>query len=581
MSILDVPGARLYYETHGSGPLLVMIPGAGGAADVFRGVTEHLAARYTVVIYDRRGFSRSLPDGPQDCERRLETDADDVRRLVEHLGDEPAIVFGASSGAIVALALLTHHPSVVRTLVPFEPPLMRYLPDGQKWVDFFSEVYDLYRESGAEPALTRFRERTFPASDQRVMAHAPHNEANAAYWFEHELRQYPAVELDLAALKAQTDRILLAAGREGSGFPAHDVVAELGRTLGTRVVELPGGHVGCVAHPAKYARELIQRLDRDPGSMSPSDWDASYDHSPHWDLGRPQSAFHALAEAGDFRGRVLDVGCGTGEHVLLCAALGLDATGIDVAASPLRVAEGKARDRGLTARFLTRDARTLADWGESFDTVLDCGLFHIFDDEDRAAYVDSVRAVLVPGGRYFMVCFSDQQPGEGGPRRLTRHDITAAFTDGWRVDSVDPTTLDSPTDPGGVQGWLVALTRENKHTLTAEAHIQTTKAGRYLVQLCQHATKFSHRLRHLHTTHQRPEVLDVDWSDTHGVLNLSWGKCTVDASPAGLTVRVEADNEENLRRVQDIVTADLERFGRRDRVAVAWQLVRTDEAADA
>lgn len=98
MSVLDVAGARLYYETHGSGPLLVMIPGAGGAADVFRMVTEHLAPHYTVVIYDRRGFSRSRLDGPQDYDRRLETDADDVRRLVEHLGDGPATVFGASSG---------------------------------------------------------------------------------------------------------------------------------------------------------------------------------------------------------------------------------------------------------------------------------------------------------------------------------------------------------------------------------------------------------------------------------------------------------------------------------------------------
>lgn len=168
MSVLDVAGARLYYETHGSGPLLVMIPGAGGAADVFRMVTEHLAPHYTVVIYDRRGFSRSRLDGPQDYDRRLETDADDVRRLVEHLGDGPATVFGASSGAIIALALLTHHPSVVRTLVPFEPPAMRHLPGGQKWVDFFTETYDLYRESGVDIALARFRERTFRPRGERV-----------------------------------------------------------------------------------------------------------------------------------------------------------------------------------------------------------------------------------------------------------------------------------------------------------------------------------------------------------------------------------------------------------------------------
>jgi hypothetical protein len=116
--------------------------------------------------------------------------------------------------------------------------------------------------------------------------------------------------------------------------------------------------------------------------------------------------------------------------------------------------------------------------------------------------------------------------------------------------------------------------------LTAETTIQTTNASRYLAQLCQHATKFSHRLRHLHTrvAHARPEVLDVDWSDTHGTLNLSWGQCTLDADPTTLTVRVEADGEENLRRVQDLVGADLERFGRREQLTVAWRLVQPDEA---
>lgn len=263
MSVLDVPGARLYHETHGSGPLLVMIPGANGTADAFRMVTDHLATRYTVVIYDRRGFSRSRLDGPQDYDRRLETDADDVRRLIEHLGAEQATVFGASSGAIVALTVLTHHPSVVRTVIPHEPPVMRYLPDGQRWIDFFTETYGMFRESGVDSALTRFRERTFPDADQRVMARAPHNEANIAYWFEHELRQYPAAKLDLDTLTKRADRIIPAAGREGGGSPAHDVVAELGRILGRDVTELPGGHVGFVAHPAEFAHELSQRLARD------------------------------------------------------------------------------------------------------------------------------------------------------------------------------------------------------------------------------------------------------------------------------------------------------------------------------
>jgi pimeloyl-ACP methyl ester carboxylesterase len=260
VSLLDVPGAQLAYETRGSGPLLLMIPGATGTAGSFQLVTEYLASHYAVLTYDRRGFSRSHLDGPQEYEHRLETDADDVRRLIEHVSDEPASILGSSSGGIVALAVLTHHPSVVRTLVPHEPPAVRLLPDGQQWVDFFFSVYDLYRQSGMEPALTMFREHAFAESDRQVMARArnPKNDevvrANATYWFEHELRQYPAVQIDLDALKVHTDRIVPVAGWESRGYPCYEVSVELGKTLGRDVIELPGGHIGFVTHPAAFAR---------------------------------------------------------------------------------------------------------------------------------------------------------------------------------------------------------------------------------------------------------------------------------------------------------------------------------------
>jgi acetyltransferase/esterase len=268
MSIIEVPGARIYYETYGNGPLMLMIPGANGDADIFKMVTQYLAADYTVVTYDRRGFSRSILDGPQEYDYRLETDADDFRRLIEHLSDEPATVFGASSGAIVALEVLTHHPSVVHRLVPFEPPAVGVLPDGQKWVDFFFGVYDLYRQSGMEPALKEFREHAFAESDRQIMARARDRQngeyvlANATYWFEHELRQYPAVDLDLDALEARADRIVPAAGRQSRSYPCYEVSVALGTKLGRDLIELPGGHVGYVAQPTEFARELLDALGR-------------------------------------------------------------------------------------------------------------------------------------------------------------------------------------------------------------------------------------------------------------------------------------------------------------------------------
>ncbi|HEX9387216.1 MAG TPA: alpha/beta fold hydrolase, partial [Anaerolineales bacterium] len=117
MSTLTVPGAQLYFEVIGDGPLLIMIPGAAGRGEVFRPLVSPLAERYQVVTYDRRGFSRSELDGPQDYDHRLDTDADDVRHLIEQLTDKPAVVFGNSSGATVALEVLVRYPERVDTVV--------------------------------------------------------------------------------------------------------------------------------------------------------------------------------------------------------------------------------------------------------------------------------------------------------------------------------------------------------------------------------------------------------------------------------------------------------------------------------
>jgi SAM-dependent methyltransferase len=190
-----------------------------------------------------------------------------------------------------------------------------------------------------------------------------------------------------------------------------------------------------------------------------ADFEAAYAGAPPWDIGEPQPAFAALAADGRLRGRVLDVGCGTGEHVLLAAAVGCDAVGIDIAPSAIRRAEAKANERGISARFTVGDARDLASTGERFDAVLDCGLFHVFDDEDRARFVASLASVIRPGGHYFMLCFSDLEPPGWGPRRITQDEIRAAFDDGWHVDAIEPAELDVTIRAEPVRSWFSSIAR--------------------------------------------------------------------------------------------------------------------------
>jgi ubiquinone/menaquinone biosynthesis C-methylase UbiE len=181
---------------------------------------------------------------------------------------------------------------------------------------------------------------------------------------------------------------------------------------------------------------------------------------PPWEIGAAQPALRELTERGALRGRVLDVGCGTGEHILMAAAAGLDATGIDRAADALAIAERKARERGVTARFIEHDALRLAELGEVFDTALDSLFLHALTRADRARYFDGLRAVLRPGGRLYVLCYSDRHTTEPiPPHRMSRSDLEARFADEWMLDSIQATTSLSTAHADGVAAWLATYTR--------------------------------------------------------------------------------------------------------------------------
>lgn len=198
--------------------------------------------------------------------------------------------------------------------------------------------------------------------------------------------------------------------------------------------------------------------DADAPRSRVQEFEASYEGTPPWEIGRPQRAFAALAEAGRLDGPLLDVGCGTGEHVLMAAATGIDATGIDIAPTAIRLAGEKAAARGLDATFVVGDALAM-DFGDRFTTALDCGCFHTFDDTDRPQFVASLASVMRPGGHFFLLCFSDSEPGDWGPRRVSTDEIEAAFRTGWTVDAIEPAELDVTIRDEPVHAWLATIVR--------------------------------------------------------------------------------------------------------------------------
>ncbi len=189
-------------------------------------------------------------------------------------------------------------------------------------------------------------------------------------------------------------------------------------------------------------------------------FDSAYQGIPPWEIGRPQKEFVRLVQNGEIAGSVLDIGCGTGEHALFFARKGHEVVGIDASPRAIRKAKEKAAEKGLHVQFLVLNALDLRSLDRTFETVTDSGFFHTLSDQDRPVYVDNLSAVLPPGGRYFMLCFSEQEPGGYGPRRITQREIRDCFRDGWSINYIRAAIFESRTRAGGSSAWLSSISKK-------------------------------------------------------------------------------------------------------------------------
>nr|WP_294694256.1 alpha/beta hydrolase [uncultured Friedmanniella sp.] len=281
---LDVPGASLYWETRGSGPLTLVI-GQPMTSEPFGPLAELLADRRTVVTYDPRGLGRSTVQDPsQDVSPEIV--ADDLARLVETLGAGPADVLGSSGGAVAGLALAARHPAQVRTLVAHEPPVTELLPDAGHLRAVVDSIEDAYRREGSAAAWALFvslvmhngpltEPRVPPvawpppgqdptqadATSQEAAEPSAKQQADDELFFLHALKPFTRYRPDLDGLRSGSPRVVIAAGETSRQEVAVRATRVLAEQLGMAPTLFPGHHGGFMDDPVAFADVLRRVLD--------------------------------------------------------------------------------------------------------------------------------------------------------------------------------------------------------------------------------------------------------------------------------------------------------------------------------
>ncbi|MFG2309807.1 alpha/beta fold hydrolase [Streptomyces sp. NPDC048566] len=280
-------GRASHHTTRGTGPVLLVVPGGAGHPMGLDGLTERLAERFTVVTFDPLGLSRTPLDGPVG-DQRVEDWSDDAHRLLASVlpDGESAYVFGTSSGGIVALDLLARHPERLRRVVAHEPPSVAVLPDAPAQRAMIEEVDALCRTRGTAVAMARLAaglEAGAPGSGRSPGAEpaardgeeAPAAPADgpaehmadtpAGVFLAHVLRPFATRDPDLDVLRARAGRLTVGAGSTSHGQLPHRTAAALAAATAAPLLEFPGGHLGCLEHPARFADRLAEALTAPTG----------------------------------------------------------------------------------------------------------------------------------------------------------------------------------------------------------------------------------------------------------------------------------------------------------------------------
>jgi pimeloyl-ACP methyl ester carboxylesterase len=274
--LINVPGAKLFYRSRGSGPVLLTLQGGAGDAEASDALAEALADRYTVVAYDRRGLSRSHVDDPA-RQPGIAVHSDDASRLLAALAGRPAFVFGSSIGALIGLDLAAAHPEQVRLLVAHEAAVASLLgePARSQLQAMHDDVDDTFRSEGLLPAMRKllaiaggFGDDPEPEvppvmpAGERAARHA----ANMQFFLTNDAPAAHRYQLDLTALTPAA--IIPAAGElSRESFP-YQCAQTLARHLGQPLAEFPGGHSGYAQRPRAFAEALHKMLTLDKPPVS-------------------------------------------------------------------------------------------------------------------------------------------------------------------------------------------------------------------------------------------------------------------------------------------------------------------------